>query len=104
MNIDDTGTGITVEERTEAKSGYYPKWKVIIHNDEKTTMDFVIEILMRFFNKEYISAMQLMLQVHEQGFGLAGVYPKEQAEFRIDQAVSMARGRNFPLTLTMEKD
>jgi ATP-dependent Clp protease adaptor protein ClpS len=98
-----TGTIILTEEQTETRSGYYPKWKVIIHNDNKTTMDFVVEVLMRFFNKEYASAMKLMLQVHEQGYGIAGVYSKEQAEFRIEQATSMARGRNYPLTLTMEE-
>lgn len=99
-----TGTSVITETETEAKSGYYPRWKVIIHNDDKTTMDFVVEILMRFFNKDHITAMKLMIEVHEQGSGLAGVYPKEQAEFRIDQATSMARAAKFPLTLTMEKE
>jgi ATP-dependent Clp protease adaptor protein ClpS len=98
--------GISVETltNTEARSGYYPKYKVIIHNDDKTTMEFVVKILAQFFNKDYLQAVKLMMEVHERGHGLAGVYPKEQAEFRIDQATSLARGRGFPLTLTMEKE
>jgi len=88
---------------TTAKSGYYPKWKVILHNDNKTTMEFVTEILRRFFNKQLPDALKLMIQVHEQGCGIAGVYPKEQAEFRIEQSISLARGAGFPLTLTMEE-
>ena len=59
--VGGTGTVTITEEETEAKSGYYPKWKVIIHNDDKTTMDFVTEILMRFFNKDHIAAMKLMI-------------------------------------------
>ncbi len=93
MSQMETGTSVVEQTDTEARSGYYPKYKVIIHNDDKTTMEFVVQILAQFFNKDYLQAVKLMMEVHERGCGLAGVYPKEQAEFRIEQATGLARTR-----------
>ena len=105
-NIGDAGIGIseTTDTNTEGKSGYYKRYKVLLHNDSKTTMQFVIDVLRAIFNKDHLQAAKLMLEVHEKGFGLAGVYPKEQAEFRIDQTKSLARARGFPLSLSMEAE
>ncbi len=95
---------ITIEQTdTKNKSGYAPQWKVLIHNDDKTPMDFVIMILMRIFNKNIRDASRLTMVVHNMGTGLCGVYALEQAELRIDQVHSLARGHKFPLTLSMEK-
>ena len=104
MNEPENPGVITIEETdTKNKSGYAPQWNVIIHNDDKTTMDFVMMILMRLFNKNVRDAHRLMLVVHNMGQGLCGVYPLEQAELRIDQTRSLAPTAKFPLTLTMEK-
>lgn len=81
-----------------------PMWKVILHNDSKTTMDFVVWILMRFFGHDIEEAKKVMLQVHKTGQGLAGVYPQEVAELKKDQVVSTARAQKYPLTVTIEPD
>ena len=104
MDDNEGGVGVITETETQEKTGYYPRYKVILHNDDRTTMQFVVEVLMLFFNKEFGEAVKLMADVHHTGFGIAGVYPKEQAEFRIEQTHSLARGRGFPLTLTMEPE
>jgi len=97
-------TSVVTDSETEGKTGYYPRYKVILHNDDKTSMQCVVDILMCFFNKEFAAARELMMDVHEKGFGLAGVYPKEQAEFRIEQSVSYARTGGFPLQLSLEPE
>lgn len=88
---------------TDEKTGHYPMWKVILHNDEKTTMEFVILILMGFFGHEYLRAHEIMMEVHNTGSGLAGVYTYEHAELRVEQVTSLARSHKFPLALSMEK-
>ena len=106
MEHEDGGIGIseTTGTNTEARSGYYKRYKVLLHNDNATTMQFVVDVLRTIFNKDHKTAMKVMFEVHETGCGLAGVYPKEQAEFRIDQSVSLARPRGFPLHLSMEPE
>jgi len=90
------------ETISEEKTSFYKMYKVIMHNDSKTTMDFVLEVLMRLFEKNGMQAMELMLKIHKEGSGLAGVYPFEGAEFRRDQTHSLARARGFPLTCSIE--
>lgn len=99
-----TSTKEETSTETTAKSGYYKKYKVIIHNDDKTPMAFVVMILMRFFEKQAQAATQLMIEVHETGAGLAGVYPLEGAEFRVDQVHSVARAAGYPLTCSIEEE
>lgn len=94
----------TVDEATDKKEKNAPMWKVIIHNDPKTTMDFVVWILMRFFAQTIEKATETMLSVHETGQGIAGIYPREIAELKRDQAESSARTKKFPLKLTIEAD
>lgn len=93
-----------VKDATDERSKPAPLWKVIIHNDPNTTMDFVVWILMRFFTQPIEEATKTMLSVHETGQGIAGVYQKEIAELKRDQAVSAARTKKYPLTLTIEAD
>ncbi len=88
----------------DIKSKRAPMWKVIFHNDTKTTMEFVVFVLMRFFGHDIDKAKQVMLEVHETGQGVAGVYPQEVAELKRDQTVSHARAQKFPLTVTIEAD
>lgn len=88
----------------DAKKKRAPLWKVILHNDDKTSMDFVVWVLMRFFAHDFEKAKKIMLQVHKTGQGIAGVYPQEVAELKKDQVVSKARAQKFPLTVTIEPD
>jgi ATP-dependent Clp protease adaptor protein ClpS len=91
-------------EATDAKDKRAPMWKVLFHNDDKTSMEFVVWVLMRFFGHDIDKAKQVMLEVHQTGQGLAGVYPQEVAELKKDQTISAARTQKFPLVVTIEPD
>jgi ATP-dependent Clp protease adaptor protein ClpS len=77
-------------------------YKVIMHNDDVTTMEFVTMILVAIFNKNAADALQIMLEIHNKGQGLAGVYALEHAELKVEQTHSMARSQKFPLTCSIE--
>ena len=85
-----------------AKQRTCPMYKVIMHNDDITHMDFVVQVLVNIFNREPLDAFKIMLEIHNQGQGLAGVYSLEHAELRVEQCHSLARTRKFPLTCTIE--
>lgn len=80
------------------------RYKVLMHNDDTTTMDFVVSILCRVFNKSPEEAEQIMMRVHTTGIGLCGIYPREIAEARIGWVHQAAHRASFPLTCTMEKE
>lgn len=80
------------------------RYKVILHNDDYTSMDFVVEILMGVFRKSEEEAHALMLKIHEEGFAVCGVYTKEIAETKVEQVISLARADGFPLKCTMEEE
>jgi ATP-dependent Clp protease adaptor protein ClpS len=79
-----------------------PMYKVIMHNDDVTSMEFVTQILVTIFNKEIYDAVKIMLEIHTKGCGLAGIYALEHAEMKVDQTHSLARTQKFPLTCTIE--
>ena len=79
-----------------------PKFAVLLHNDDYTTMEFVVEILTTDFSKSSEEAMALMLKVHHQGKAVAGIYSCEIAESKIAKVLEKARKSGFPLKLTME--
>ncbi|MFO6422022.1 ATP-dependent Clp protease adapter ClpS [Motilimonas sp. KMU-193] len=79
-------------------------YKVILNNDDYTPMDFVIEVLQRFFNADIEKATQIMLSVHHQGKGICGIYTAEIAETKVVQVNTYARDNEHPLLCTMEKD
>ena len=89
----------THEEVTEP-----PMYKVMLINDDYTTMEFVVGILVHVFHKSAEDATQIMLNVHRAGFGLCGVYPYEVAEIKVDTVHVLAKEAGFPLKCTMEKD
>lgn len=96
------GVDVEVEEAIEVDVMLPPQYAVLLHNDDYTTMEFVVEILRRYFKKTGPDAEAIMLQVHKQGKAVAGVYSKEIAETKVDQVTSLARERGFPLRLTLE--
>ena len=90
------------ETESDQKSKLAPLWKVLLHNDDKTTMEFVIMALMQFFGHDLEKSMEIMLNAHKTGLGIAGVYPREIAELKQEQTVSAARTQKYPLVVTIE--
>jgi ATP-dependent Clp protease adaptor protein ClpS len=81
-----------------------PLYKVLLHNDDYTTMDFVVLVLRSVFHRSETDAIRIMLQVHQQGTGVAGVYTYEVAEAKVGKVTSLARDHEFPLLCTMQED
>ena len=104
MSRDDSGTKERVRVETEDLVGEPPMYKVLLLNDDYTTMDFVIAVLVQVFGKTAEDATRIMLDVHRRGAGVCGVYPFEVAETKVDTVHSLARGNGFPLKCTMERD
>ncbi len=96
---DDTAVKSKGETRVKKPKLY----KVILHNDDYTTMDFVVEILVVVFNKTVLEANNIMLNVHKQGKGIAGVYTYDIALTKITQVDAMAKSRQFPLKTSLEE-
>ncbi|MBI5366684.1 MAG: ATP-dependent Clp protease adaptor ClpS [Planctomycetes bacterium] len=88
--------------RTDERTDLAPLYRVLIHNDDVTPMDLVVQVLTQFFRKAQAEAVEIMLTAHLSGVALVAVLPLEEAEFRVDQAHSYARARNYPLTFTYE--
>jgi ATP-dependent Clp protease adaptor protein ClpS len=78
-------------------------YRVILHNDDYTTMDFVIEVLISIFHKPAADATRIMIDVHKKGKGICGVYPYDIAATRVVRVHQMARKREFPLKCTLEE-
>ena len=79
------------------------RFKVLLHNDDYTTMEFVVHILMTVFGKTENEASQVMLKVHKEGVGICGVYTAEIAEAKVALVRHQARKNGFPLKCTMEE-
>jgi ATP-dependent Clp protease adaptor protein ClpS len=79
-------------------------YKVILLNDDYTPMDFVVIILERFFTKTREQATRIMLDVHQKGIGVCGVYDREIAEMKVQQVISFAQESKHPLQCTMEPE
>ncbi|MBI2944521.1 MAG: ATP-dependent Clp protease adapter ClpS [Candidatus Wallbacteria bacterium] len=78
------------------------QYKVLLHNDDFTAMDFVVDVLMQFFDKDVTEATRIMLLVHHTGLGLCGVYPRDIAETKVSQVSEYARDSGYPLRCSME--
>lgn len=92
------------ETDTRAKTTRPDLYKVLFINDDYTTMEFVVHILESVFKKSPVEAVQIMLHVHKNGSGLAGVYTKDIAETKISIVHELARKNQFPLKCVMEKE
>jgi ATP-dependent Clp protease adaptor protein ClpS len=96
-------TGGEVLEKTRPKTQKPPLYKVILHNDDYTTMQFVVEILESVFQKSPAEAHRIMLKVHMEGIGVCGAYPHEVAETKVALVHDRAREHGFPLRASMEE-
>jgi len=105
-------------ERTERDEGVVTKrlpkkkskldkpklFKVLLHNDDYTTREFVVDVLMGVFHKSEADAIDIMLKVHHQGVGVAGIYTFEVAETKVNTVHALAKQHEFPLMLSMEPE
>ena len=99
---DSYGDTATVAQEAIPKIAQPPKYAVLLHNDDYTTMEFVMEILTIDFSKPHVEAMGLMLRVHEEGKAVAGIYSLDIAESKVIKVTERARKAGFPLKLSME--
>jgi len=90
--------------RTRPRTKKPPMYKVLMLNDDYTPMDFVVHILLTYFQKTEEEAVKIMLNVHQTGVGLCGVYSFEIAETKVMQVIDMARRNEHPLQCTLEKE
>ena len=89
--------------KTKAKTKRPSMYKVLLLNDDYTTMEFVVHVLQKFFQKSAEEATRIMLHVHFKGKGICGFYPHEIAETKVAQVVDYAREQEYPLQCTMEE-
>jgi ATP-dependent Clp protease adaptor protein ClpS len=95
---------VAAEQETRQKTERPRMYKVLLHNDNYTTMDFVVMVLVDVFHKPEAEAVVIMLDVHQKGIGVAGVYVREIAETKVQRAMQLARQAEFPLLCTMEPE
>src|SRR5206468_7384268 len=91
-----------VKERVDRRTTEPERYKVVLLNDNYTTMEFVLRVLETVFQKSPAEAYRIMMHVHVNGSGIAGVYPFELAETKVETVTSMARHAEFPLRATIE--
>lgn len=96
-------TGEIVKERVVTKKDEPSLFKVIILNDDYSTMDFVVHVLESVFQKSPAEAYRIMMQVHQLGSGVAGVYPWDIAETKVETVTTMAKAAGFPLRAVTEE-
>jgi ATP-dependent Clp protease adaptor protein ClpS len=96
-------TNGAVKERVQIRKQEPTLYKVVLLNDDYTTMEFVMRVLETVFQKSPAEAYRIMMQVHVNGSGIAGVYPWEVAETKVETVTSMARHAEFPLRATIEE-
>ena len=93
-----------VDSETEQEVDEPPMYKVMLLNDDYTTMEFVVEVLVYVFHKSPEDATRIMLNVHRKGVGICGIYPYEVAETKVNTVETLARENGFPLKCIMERE
>jgi len=98
-----TGSGVKTTPRTRSKTIPPPMYRVLMHNDDYTSMDFVVEMLRRIFHKSEPEATRIMLNIHHKGLGICGTYSYEVAETKVSQVHNLARKTGFPLRCSLDQ-
>jgi ATP-dependent Clp protease adaptor protein ClpS len=96
--------GVATRTRAAEKTKRPPLYRVLLHNDDYTTMEFVVWLLQTVFHHDETTATRIMLHVHRSGIGVAGVYPHEVAETRVARVEALARAHEYPLRASLEAD
>ncbi|HUR38180.1 MAG TPA: ATP-dependent Clp protease adaptor ClpS [Planctomycetota bacterium] len=91
-------------EATSVETRLAPLYRVLIHNDEITPMDFVVRVLGEIFHLNWARSVQVMLEAHLKGVAYVVTEPLERAEFHVDQAKSLSSARKYPLTFSIERE
>jgi ATP-dependent Clp protease adaptor protein ClpS len=97
-------TDIQIEEKIKITVSEPKRWKVILLNDDSTPMEFVTSILIDIFKHTADTAKDIMLQIHETGSGIAGIYSFEIAEVKAVEATNISRANGFPLQIKLEEE
>jgi ATP-dependent Clp protease adaptor protein ClpS len=97
------GFGTETTQREDQKTKEPDMYSVVLLNDDYTTMDFVVRVLVEVFKKSPVQANAIMMKVHRNGKGVCGIYTQEVAETKISRVESMAREEGFPLKCSMEE-
>jgi ATP-dependent Clp protease adaptor protein ClpS len=98
---DEQQGAVATREREEIREPSL--YKALLHNDDYTSMEFVVAILENIFGKTTATATKIMLDVHQEGIGVAGVYTREICETKVDLVHHLARKNGFPLRCSLEK-
>ncbi len=99
----EEGARPSAAEETLGEVSVIPPYRVLLHNDDVTPMDYVVESLLRFFLNDQKRAVEVMMAAHHQGTALVAIMPLEYAEFKVQQAHDHARTAGFPLTYSIER-
>jgi len=101
--LSKSSTSDAVQEKTRVEKKEPKEYQVILLNDDYTTMEFVVMVLEHVFSKGPAEAYRIMMQVHVNGRGLAGVYPWEVAETKVDAVATLAKSAGYPLKAVIEE-
>ena len=104
QRFEDDDGGTVTETKKEARLARPRMWRVLVHNDDYTTREFVVDVLRSVFRHSESEAVRVMLHVHYNGVGVAGVYTREVAETKIAIVEALAKEREYPLRLSMEPE
>jgi ATP-dependent Clp protease adaptor protein ClpS len=100
---EEEDTDVAVAEEAKPRLKQPPQYAVLLHNDDYTTFEFVVEVLRKFFHKTEQEAAQITLKVHHEGKGLAGIFSHEIAETKVAQVTEHAQAAGYPLRCTAEE-
>jgi ATP-dependent Clp protease adaptor protein ClpS len=100
----DNAGGTSTRTRSHLRLSPPVLWKVILHNDDYTTQDFVVWVLESVFRKQEQDAVRIMLEVHRKGRGVAGIYPFDVADTKAAQVKALAEAKEYPLLCTLEPE
>ena len=92
-----------VKEKSSSKIKEPRQYNVVMHNDDFTTMDFVVEVLVDIFHKDQVTAQAIMLNVHKKGKAVVGQYPYDIASTKVNAALTRAKSQGFPFRMTLEE-
>ena len=95
---------VLTESRSQQKLDRPRMWRVLLHNDDYTTQEFVVWVLETVFRKPAAEAFTIMLSVHRSGLGVAGIYTHDVAETKLKTTKNLAEQHEFPLLVTMEPE
>ena len=101
-NLPDFETDVLTD--SDVKLEKPPLYKVVLHNDDFTTMEFVVYVLRTIFHRADAEAFEIMFKVHTEGIGIAGIYTYEIATMKAEKAMNLARAQEFPFLCTVEEE